>query len=79
MRHRISPRWLLRPTVAALACTLQLALPAAAGAIVSDPQAIDGPSADIIDVADAAMSEDGTGGVVYLKREEGRTHVFVAQ
>ena len=79
MRDRVSPRWLLRPTVAALACMLQLALPAAAGAIVSDPQAIDGPSADIIDVADAAMSEDGSGGVVYLKREEGRAHVFVAQ
>ncbi len=31
------------------------------------------------DVADAAMSEDGSGGVVYLKRVDGRTHVFATQ
>jgi len=50
-----------------------------AAAVVSDVLLLDGPSADLIDVADAAMSEDGTGGVVYLRRVGGRAHVFVAQ
>ncbi|HEX5375299.1 MAG TPA: hypothetical protein VFW48_03995 [Solirubrobacterales bacterium] len=54
-------------------------LPATAGAVVSDVRPIDGPSADVVDVADAAMSEDGSGGVVYLKRVDGRTHVFATQ
>jgi len=58
---------------------LLLALPARAAAVISEVQAIDGPSADIIDLGGSAMSEDGSGGVVYLKREGGRAHVFAAQ
>ncbi len=50
-----------------------------AEAVVSDVQAIDGPSAAVTDVVDAAMSEDGTGGVVYLRQVGGRDHVFAAQ
>jgi len=53
--------------------------PAGAEAIVFDLQAIDGPSADVVDVGDAAMSEDGSGGVVYLREVEGRSHVFAEQ
>jgi len=56
-----------------------LLAPATAGAVVSDVHLIDGPSADVIDVADAAMSEDGSGGVVYLKKTENHSHVFVAR
>lgn len=63
----------------ATACGLLLIFPVTARAIVTDVQAIDGPSADVVDVADAAMSEDGTGGIVYLKRVDGHSHVFVAQ
>lgn len=63
----------------AIACALLLIAPASAGAVISDVQPIDGPSANVIDVADAAMAEDGTGGIVYLKRVDGHPHVFVAQ
>lgn len=61
------------------ACAACLALPPAAHAIVSDVHPIDGPSAEIVDVGDAAMAEDGSGGIVYLKQVDGRTHVFAAQ
>ncbi len=40
---------------------------------------IDGPSEEIVGFGGAAMAEDGTGGVVYLKRVEGVAHVFVAR
>jgi hypothetical protein len=64
----------------AIACLpLVLMAPVTAAAFVSDVQQIDGPSADVVAVADAAMSEDGTGGIVYLKRVDGHTHVFAAQ
>lgn len=53
--------------------------PALASAVVSDVQLLDGPSGEAIDVADAAMSEDGTGGVVWLRRVGGRAHVFAAR
>lgn len=68
------------PLRLAIACaSLLLATPATASAIVTDVHLLDGPSADAIDVADAAMSEDGTGGVVWLRREGGRAHVYAAQ
>ncbi len=79
MRARLLPRRRQRPLVAAVACLLTLLPPAAARAVVSDVHLVDGPSADAIDVADAAMSEDGSGGVVYLRRVDGRAHVFAAQ
>jgi hypothetical protein len=67
-----------RASTAIAACALALVWPATAAAEVSDSQPIDGPSADIVEVADAAMAEDGSGGVVYLKKADGRNHVFVA-
>jgi hypothetical protein len=63
----------------AIACLLPFLVPAGAAAVVSDVVPIDGPSAEVVAVADAAMSEDGTGGVVYLKRVDGRAHVFAAR
>ena len=65
------------PLVAA--CALLLAWPLAAGAEISDPHLLDGPSADVVEIADAAMAEDGSGGVVYLKKAGERTHVFVSR
>ena len=59
--------------------TLLLIAPTTASAFVSDVQPIDGPSADLVGVADAAMSEDGTGGIVWLRKVNGRAHVFAAQ
>lgn len=64
---------------AALACLLLIAAPAPARAVISDVHPIDGPGADVLAVGNAAMSEDGSGGVVYLKRVAGRAHVFAAQ
>jgi hypothetical protein len=79
MRARSMPRPRLRPVVVAFACLLGLFAPATASAVVSDVQSLDGPSADVVDLGDAAMSEDGSGGVVWLKRVDGRSHVFAAQ
>jgi hypothetical protein len=64
--------------LSALAALL-LFLPSVASAEISDPQPLDGPSADLVEIGDAAMAEDGTGGVVYLKEEGDRERVFVAR
>jgi hypothetical protein len=40
---------------------------------------LNGSSADVVETGDAAMAEDGTGGVVYLKKEGDHNHVFVAR
>ncbi len=56
-----------------------LCLPPPALASISGVQPIDGPSAEVVAVEGAAMAEDGSGGVVYLKKEGGRNHVFVAR
>ncbi len=53
-----------------------LVWPTVAAAEISDVHPIEGPSADLVEVADAAMAEDGSGGVVYLKQEGKRNHVF---
>ena len=63
---------------AALACALALAWPAVAGAEISSTHPIDGPSAEIVDVTDTAMAEDGSGGIAYLRKVDGHNHVFVA-
>ncbi len=73
------PRPRPRPTLAAAACAFLLAWPAAAGAEISDTHPIDGPSAEMVEATDAAMAEDGSGGVVYLKKVGGRNHVFAAR
>jgi hypothetical protein len=58
---------------------LGTALSRCAEAAISPLQQIDGPSPDILDLGGVAMAEDGSGGIVYRKRTEGRAHVFVAQ
>lgn len=63
----------------ALCLTLSLARVAPAPAAVSPVQPLDGPSADVTEIGDAAMAEDGSGGVVYLKRIDGRNHVFAVR
>ncbi len=50
-----------------------------ARADISAVSPIDGPSAEIVELGNAAMAADGTGGLVYRKRVEGRPHIFVAQ
>lgn len=75
----VSIRLRRRGAAAALATALALCLPASAAGVVSNVQPIDGPAAGIGSEVDAAMAEDGTGGVVYLKQVDGRNHVFAAR
>ncbi len=72
----------------ALALTYTLVLVFAAGLVVHSQDAgatiqpavtIDGPSEDIVGFGGVAMAEDGSGGLVYLKRVGGVAHVFVAR
>jgi PKD domain len=50
-----------------------------AGAIILPARTIDGPSEDIVGFGGAAMAEDGSGGLVYVKRVAGVAHVFVSR
>jgi hypothetical protein len=58
---------------------LALVFACAAQAEISAVAPIDGPTAEIVDFGGAAMAADGTGGIVYRKRLEGRIHIFAAQ
>jgi hypothetical protein len=72
----------LRPTttLTVLAAALALAvLPTRARAVILPAQTIDGPSEGIVGLGGVAMAEDGSGGLVYLKRVEGVPHVFVSR
>lgn len=51
----------------------------AARAVILPPVTIDGPSSAIGEFGGAAVSEDGTGGLVYTKQVGGAQHVFAAQ
>jgi hypothetical protein len=50
-----------------------------ADAVILPAVTIDGPSEEIVGFGGVAMAEDGTGGLVYLKRVGGVAHVFVAR
>lgn len=69
------------PAAMALVClsAAVFAHPTPAFATLSAATTLDGPSADVVGVDGVAMSEDGTGGLVYRKRVDGRVHVFAAQ
>jgi hypothetical protein len=50
-----------------------------AGALISPVTAIDGASAEIVELGGVAMASDGSGGIVYRKRaDDGRPHIFAA-
>ncbi len=78
-----APRWPAttgRVCLAAGAALIAaLLLASSARAVILPAQTIDGPSPEIISFGGAAMAEDGTGGVVYIKRSEGIPHVFVSR
>jgi PKD domain-containing protein len=63
----------------ALAALLLAGMARTADAVILPASTIDGPSEDIVGFGGIAMAEDGTGGVVYLKRVGGVAHVFVAR
>lgn len=52
---------------------------AGADALILPPQTIDGPNSAIGEFGGAAVSADGTGGLVYTKQVGGAQHVFAAQ
>jgi hypothetical protein len=58
--------------------TLLVAVPTA-NALIEPVVPIDGPSAEIVELGGVAMAADGTGGLVYRKRVEGRVHIFAVQ
>ncbi len=76
MPGRHLPRGLLAGSLVAIA--VMLPVQPAAGAI-EPAVTLDGPSEGIVGFGGVAMAEDGTGGVVYLKRVDGVAHVFVSR
>jgi hypothetical protein len=65
---------------AALLITLAaLALASGAEARIGPAATIDGPAPEILELGGVAMAPDGTGGLVYRRSAEGRTHVFAAR
>jgi hypothetical protein len=72
--------WLLALALAGALALLVLGLCSTqARAVILPAQTIDGPNEQVVGFGGVAMAEDGTGGVVYLKRVEGVAHVFVAR
>jgi PKD domain len=73
-------RWLRATLAFTVAASIVLAAGAPrAGAVILPAVTIDGPSPEIIGFGGVAMAEDGTGGIVYLKRVGGVAHVFVSR
>ncbi len=50
----------------------------AAHALISSVATIDGAGSEIVELGGVAMAADGSGGIVYRKRVEGRPHIFAA-
>ncbi|HEV3000584.1 MAG TPA: hypothetical protein VGW75_07585 [Solirubrobacteraceae bacterium] len=68
-----------RRLIAALALAVLAVAPASAGAAWFPAEPVDGPSADIVSVGEVAVAREGMAGVVYLRRDAGLPHVFVAR
>jgi len=66
-------------TLATVVFAALLTLPSSAAAGISPVHLVDGPSANVVAIEDAAMADDGSGGIVYLRQEGGRNHVFAAR
>jgi len=71
--------WRVLVAALALAAILLTVRTEPAHAVVLPATTIDGPSEDIVGFGGVAMAEDGTGGLVYLKRVGGVAHVFVSR
>jgi hypothetical protein len=50
-----------------------------AHAVIEPAVTVDGPSESIVGFGGVAMAQDGSGGLVYLKRIDGVAHVFVSR
>ncbi|MEA2272977.1 MAG: hypothetical protein QOI98_1685 [Solirubrobacteraceae bacterium] len=75
----------LRPDIrataiaAVLAAVLALGGAAPASADFFPGETIDGPSGEVVRLGDVDVARDGTGAVVYVKRDGGTDHVFVSR
>ncbi len=76
-------RWRVRVSIPLLVFTLVVVVLSVhagqARAVILPATTIDGPSESIVGFGGVAMAEDGTGGLVYLKRVNGVPHVFVSR
>ena len=68
-----------RRLIAVFVVATALIAPGAARAGVFPSEVIDGPSADIVRVGDVDLARDGTGGVVYARKDGGTDHIFLAR
>jgi hypothetical protein len=68
-----------RAPVGAFACAAALFAAAPAAADFFPGETLDGPGSDIVRLGDVDVARDGTGAVVYVKREGGTEHVFVSR
>jgi PKD domain-containing protein len=73
------PCGVLRALTLSLAAAALLVAAPVAHALIEPVTPIDGPSAEIVELGGVAMAADGSGGLVYRKRVEGRAHIFAAQ
>lgn len=62
-----------------IAVAVSLAGAPTAEAVIAPPVTLDGPSADVLEVGGVALASDGTGGIAFRKRVDGRSHVFAAR
>jgi hypothetical protein len=69
----------VRRLVLLLTAALVLGPAAGANAAWFPAQAVDGPNADVVEVGGVDLARDGTGAVVYLRRDGGVPHVFVSR
>lgn len=56
-----------------------LGMTAPAGAVITAPVTVDGPSPAITDFGGVSMAGDGTGGLVYVKSVDGVPHIFASR
>jgi hypothetical protein len=68
-----------RALVAFALILASLALPSAAPAAWFPAETIDGPGGDVVALGGVDLARDGTGAVVYLRREGGVPHVFLSR
>jgi hypothetical protein len=76
---QLAGRWRTAMLIVGLAAIVFALAARDAHAVILPAVTIEGPSEEIVGFGGVAMAEDGTGGVVYLKRVNGVAHVFVAR
>jgi hypothetical protein len=78
-KGQLADRWRTAMLIVGLAAIVFALGAQGAHAVILPAVTIEGPSEEIVGFGGVAMAEDGTGGVVYLKRVDGVAHVFVAR